>query len=191
MSTMNIQANRNSKKYDSLEIVKRIFWGLGQLLFRFSPRPFFAWRRFILRLFGAKIGKAVNFYSSTRIYFPWNLTIGAWSAVGEDALIYNLGPVVIGEKVTISQRVHVCAGTHDYTKPDMPLVKTQITIGSQSWICADAFIGPGVNIGEAAIVGARSVVVKDVPAWHIVGGNPAKIIKERPRFNIINHLVKG
>jgi putative colanic acid biosynthesis acetyltransferase WcaF len=113
-----------------------------QLLFRLSPRPFFACRRLILRCFGARVGAQVHTYPSTRIYFPWNLTIGEWSAIGENVLVYNLGPVTIGQKVTISHGAHLCAGSHDYTRADLPLLKPPITIGDQVWICADAFVGP-------------------------------------------------
>ncbi|HEY6008458.1 MAG TPA: hypothetical protein VIU40_09070 [Geobacteraceae bacterium] len=118
-------------------------------------------------------------YPSTRIYFPWNLSVGDWSAIGEEALIYNLGRVTIGERVTISHRAHLCAGTHDYTRPDLPLLRPGITIGDEAWVCTEAFIGPGVSVGAGAVVGARAVVVKDVAAWSVVAGNPARFIKQR------------
>jgi len=178
-TSLDIQSNRSVQKYTAGEQLRRVLWGFGKLFFRFSPRPCFGWRRFVLRCFGARIGQRVNFYSSARIYFPWNLTVGDWSAVGEDALIYNLGAVTLGEKVTISHRAHLCAGTHDYTQPDLPLLKPPIEIKSQAWICADAFVGPGVTVGEGAIVGARAVVVKNVAPWIIVAGNPAREIKKQ------------
>jgi len=156
-----------------------VLWGFGGVLFRFSPRPCFAWRRAVLRWFGASLGEQVNLYPSSRIYFPWNLTAGDWSAIGEDALIYNLGPVSLGRRVTISHRAHLCAGTHDYTQADLPLLKPPIRIGNEAWICADAFIGPGVTVGEGAVVGACAVVVKDVEPWTVVAGNPARVIKKR------------
>ena len=118
-------------------------------------------------------------YPSATIYLPWNLEAGDESAIGEDALIYNLGRVTLGARVTISHRAHVCAGTHDYRQPDFPLLRPPIMIGSEAWICADAFVGPGVKIGEGAIVGARAVAVKDVRPWSIVIGNPAREIKRR------------
>jgi putative colanic acid biosynthesis acetyltransferase WcaF len=121
----------------------------------------------------------VNIYSSARIYLPWNLDIGDWSAIGEDALIYNLGPVRLGRHVTVSQRAHLCAGTHDHTKSNLPLLKPPIQVGDQAWICADAFVGPGVTVGEGAVVGARAVVVRDVAPWDIVAGNPARVVKKR------------
>jgi putative colanic acid biosynthesis acetyltransferase WcaF len=176
---LDIQSNRAATKYSSSEIVRRILWSFGQWFFRLSPRPCFGWRRLVLRCFGARIGARVNTYPSTRIYFPWNLTVGDWSAIGEDVLIYNLGPVTLGEKVTISHRAHICAGTHDYTQPDLPLLKPPIEIKNQAWVCADAFVGPGVMVGEGAVVGARAVVMKNVEPWTVVMGNPARVVKRR------------
>src|ERR1700733_5392555 len=105
---LDIAANRKSVKYSKSEMARRLLWGMGQWLFRLSPRPCFGWRRFVLRCFGAKVGAHVHTYGSTRVYFPWNLTVGDWSAIGENALIYNLGTVVIGQKVTISHGAHLC-----------------------------------------------------------------------------------
>ena len=99
--------------------------------------------------------------------------------MGFDALLYNLGPMKIGEKVTVSQRTHLCGGSHDFRDPAMTLLKLPVTIGDETWICADAFVGPGVRIGARTVVGARSVLVKDVPAASIVAGNPAKILGSR------------
>lgn len=176
---LDIEQNRRAQKYSSTEMVRRVLWILLQPLFRFSPRPCFGWRRFLLRRFGAKVGRDVNIYGSATVYMPWNLEIGDWSAVGEWALIYNLGPVRIGSRVTISQRVHLCAGTHDYRDSSMPLLKPEISIGDQAWICADAFVGPGVHVGDGAVVGARAVAIKDVSAWVVVAGNPAHEVNKR------------
>ena len=177
--TLDIAANRQARKYSTGELFRRALWSFGHLFFRLSPRPCFGWRRLVLRCFGAKIGAHVNTYSSTRIHFPWNLTVGDWSAMGEEAFIYNLGPVTIGEKVTISHRAQLCAGTHDYTRSDLPLLKPPIIVQDQAWICADAFVGPGVTVGEGAIVGARAVAMKNVEPWTVVAGNPAQLIKKR------------
>jgi putative colanic acid biosynthesis acetyltransferase WcaF len=157
----------------------RVLWSLVSPSFRYSPRPLFGWRRFLLRLFGAEVGQQVHIYNSADIYMPWNLEIDDWSSIGEHAFIYNLGKVTIGKRVTVSHRAHLCAGTHDYTDPVMPLLKPRIVISDQAWVCADAYIGPGVEIGEGAVVGACAVVLKDVEAWTIVAGNPARAIKSR------------
>ena len=179
MSNLDIESNRTEAKYTRKELFLRVLWGFGKLVFSLTPRPFFGVRRFILRAFGAKIGSRVNIYSSALIYYPWNLEIGDDSSIGEWALVYNLGPICIGTRTTISQRVHLCAGTHDYRDPTMPLLKPPISIGDEVWVCADAFIGPAVKIEQRAIVAAASVVVKNVAADHIVGGNPARVIKVR------------
>ena len=133
----------------------------------------------MLRCFGAKVGHSVHVYPTATIYFPWNLEAGDEAAIGERALIYNLGRVTLGARVTVSHGAHICAGTHDHTKPDFPLLRPPIIIGPEAWICADAFVGPGVTIGEGAIVGARAVAMKDVRPWSIVIGNPAREIKRR------------
>jgi putative colanic acid biosynthesis acetyltransferase WcaF len=174
-------ANRNDRNYSYWEMIRRILWTIIYPLFRYSPRPCFAWRRFLLRCFGARIGHQVKFYGSVVITMPWNLSIGDWAAVGEHTLIYNLGQITIGDRAIISQRVHLCAGSHDHTQLELPLplLKPPISIQDHAWICADAFVGPGVTIGQGAIVGARGVAVKDVEPWTIVGGNPAKFIKRR------------
>lgn len=179
MSELDITSNRNTSKYTRKELFLRVLWGLGKCVFRLSPRPCFGIRRWILRSFGASVGSNVNIYPSTLIYYPWNLEIGADSSIGEWALIYNLGKISIGERATISQRVHLCGGTHDYKDTEMPLVKSEICIGDEVWVCADAFIGPAVDLGPRVIVAAASVVIKDVEEGLIVGGNPACVIKSR------------
>lgn len=177
--TLDIDNNRKAIKYTKKELVLRFLWGVIRPCFQFSPRIFFKWRVFILRLFGAKIGCSVHIYPSAVIYMPWNLKIGDFSAIGEDALIYNLGKVSLGNKVTVSHRAHLCAGTHDYTDSALPLLKLPISLDDNVWICSQAFVGPGVTIGEGAVVGAAAVVTKDVEPWLVCAGNPAKAIKKR------------
>jgi len=176
---LNIENNRHEIKYPFNIQIKRVLWGGVYPIFRFSPRVMFSWRSFLLKIFGANVGKNVHIYNTAKIYFPWNLEIGDWSAIGEYAFIYNLGMVRIGKKVTISQRAHLCAGTHNYNDSTFPLITQPILISDQAWVAADAFIGPGVSIGEGAVVGARAVVVKTVEPWTVVAGNPARFIKKR------------
>ncbi|MFI5295178.1 MAG: putative colanic acid biosynthesis acetyltransferase [Thermodesulfovibrionales bacterium] len=176
---LDIAANRRAQKYSAKEITMRVLWSLCSPFFRCSPRPLFGWRRFLLRLFGAKVGRRVHIYNSAIIYMPWNLEIGDWSSIGEYALIYNLGKVTIGKYSTVSHKAHICAGTHDYTDPAMPLLKPPVSIGDQAWVCTDAYVGPGVSMGEGAVAGARAVVVKDVDPWSVVAGNPARVIRKR------------
>ena len=176
---LDIEENRRAQKYSRAELAGRFLWSCMQPFFRFSPRQWFWWRTFLLRLFRARIGHDVHIYGSVKIYLPWNLEVGAETAIGEYAFIYNLGPVVIGKRVTVSHRVHLCAGTHDHTRREFPLVRARIDIGAEAWICADAFVGPDVTIGEGAIVGACAVAMKDVAPWTIVAGNPARVINQR------------
>lgn len=179
MPELDIEGNRQAVKYSHSEMLRRVLWLFGSLLFRFSFRTMFGWRAWLLRMFGANVGSNVHIYNSATIYMPWNLTIEDDSAIGEHAYIYNLGPIHIGRKSTISHRAHLCAGTHDYTDPALPLLKPGIEIGDQVWICADAFVGPGVVVGEGAVVGARAVLIKNAVAWKVYGGNPAQILFDR------------
>ncbi|MGB7326148.1 MAG: putative colanic acid biosynthesis acetyltransferase [Rubripirellula sp.] len=149
------------------------------LLFRPSPRIAFRWRRFLLRCFGAKIGENVRIYNSASVFLPRNLTLAAHCVIGPRVDVYCVAPIDCGEHVMVSQNVELCAATHDYREVDLPLVASPICIEPESWVCASAFIGPGVTIGRGAVVGARSVVFKDVASEDIVAGNPAKRIRSR------------
>ncbi len=179
MKEIDIAANRATKKYSLKENFKRILWGICKPAYKYSPRPFFGWRSLMLTMFGANVGENVHVYPSAIIYMPWNLTIGKDSSIGEFAYIYNLGKISIGNCVTISQRVHLCAGTHDYNSAELPLIKLPVVVEDSAWICADAFVGPGVKIGKGSVIGARAVVMKDVGDWDVMVGNPAKKIKTR------------
>lgn len=176
---LEIAANRRWRKYPRRIQALRVLWGCGQLVFRIVPRPFHGMRVALLRLFGARVGRHVQIHNTVRIVMPWNLRVGDWSAIGDEVLIYNLGVVEIGRKTTISHRAHLCAGTHDYTQPSLPLLWLPIHIGDQAWVCAQAFVGPGVTVGEGAVVAAGAVAVRDVDPWMVVAGNPAKPLKER------------
>lgn len=174
---IDVDANRGARKWSRREQIGRILWGLATPLFGLSPRPLWGWRRMLLRTLGAKVGRDVHVYPTARITMPWNLTLDEGCAVGDRAILYALGPITIGARATVSQGAHLCAGTHDLSRPDRPLVKPPIVIGSDAWVAADAFVGPSVKLGEGAVVGARSVVMKDIEPGHVVVGNPAKSIK--------------
>jgi putative colanic acid biosynthesis acetyltransferase WcaF len=176
---VDVAANRSAKKYSRAENAARVAWAVARPLFRFSPRPLFGWRRAMLRALGAKLAAGAHLYADVEVYFPWNLEMGEGAAVGEGARLYNLGPLRIGARATIPRGAHLCGGTHDLEKPDLPLVKAPIVVEEDAWIGADAFIGPGVTVGRGAVVGARAVVVQDVPPWTIVAGNPARKIGKR------------
>ena len=118
-------------------------------------------------------------YPNVDIIIPWNLTIGEEATIGDRAILYALGRITIGARATISQGAHLCAGTHDYREPSFPLLKLPIVIGEGAWICADAFVGPNVIIGDFAIAGARAVVMRNVLPRAIVTGNPARPTGQR------------
>lgn len=177
---VDVGANRRARKYSRRAMLGRILWSLLHPFFRFSPRLLWSWRNTLLRLFGASIGKGVRIYPTVEIIIPWTLAIGDEATIGHRAILYALGPIAIGPRATVSQGAHLCAGTHDYRRPDFPLVKLPITIGEGAWICADAFIGPNVKVGDYAIAGARSVVMRDVEPQTIVAGNPAHPVGKRP-----------
>ena len=179
MPHMDVAANRASSAFTRAENLRRLLWACVWPLFRLSPRPLYGWRRWLLRRLGARIGAHVNIHNTAQIALPWNLCVGDWSCIGDAARIYNLGPITIGSRVTVSQHAHLCAGTHDYTLADMPLRKPPIRIEDDAWVCADAFVAGGITIHQGAVVGARAVVVKDVPAWSVVAGNPARVVKQR------------
>ncbi len=176
---VDVAANRAARKYSRREQLLRIAWAFGIWLIRLSPRPCFAWRRAVLRAFGARVGAHVVFYGNTHFYMPWNVEIGDWTAFGENVFVYSLGRVSFGAKVTISYRSHICAGGHDLDDPNLPLLKPPIRFEDASWVGTEAFIGPGVTVGRGAIVAARAVVVKDVEPLSIVGGHPARVIGTR------------
>lgn len=176
---LDIQAARTARPYSRSEYAGRILWTLAWPLFRFSPRPLFGWRRFLLRCFGASVGRNVHVYPSVSVEIPWNLRIGDESSIGENVLVYSLGPVEIGARSTVSHNAHLCAGSHDYRDPALPLLRLPIRIGSDAWICAQSFIGPGVVIGDGAVVAAGAVVMEAVDAWSVVAGNPARHIRQR------------
>jgi len=158
----------------------RIVWCIvWALLYRPSPRPLYTWRCALLRLFGARIGRGAHPYPSSWVWAPWNLEMGENSCLGDNVDCYSVDKIRLGASVTISQYSYLCTATHDYEDPLMPLVTAPITIGSGVWICADVFVGPGVTVGEGAVVGARSSVFRNVEAWTVAAGNPARPIKKR------------
>lgn len=167
--------------YSLREYAVRSLWEIvDRTLIRCSPRRAHGWRRFWLRRFGARMADTAGTKASTKIKHPWLFSMGEHSMLSERVEIYNLGPVSIGSHTVLSQDVYVCAGTHDYARPDMPLIRPTIEIGSGVWICAGAFIGPGIKIGDNAVVGARAVATKNVPGGTIVAGNPAVVVRVRP-----------
>ena len=157
----------------------QLWWIVQATLFHMSPQALYGWRRFLLRLFGARIGKGVLIRPSASITYPWKLTIGDWSWVGDNTTLYSLGEITIGESAVVSQHSYLCSGSHDYTLPTFDLIAKAIHVESESWLAANVFVGPGVTIGRGAVVGACSVVLNDVPSLMVCAGNPLKVLRTR------------
>lgn len=176
--------DRARSPYTTKEKIGRVLWNYcGQVFFRFTFHNWYGLRNALLRVFGAKVGSPVRIRASALIEQPWNLSIGDNSSIGDRAIVYCLGPVTIGKHVSVSQGAHLCAGTHDYRQADMPLLRPPIVIEDSAWIAADAFVGPGVTVGEGAILGARAVAMKNLEAWMIYSGNPAQRVRERKKLS--------
>jgi putative colanic acid biosynthesis acetyltransferase WcaF len=158
----------------------RLAWETARFLF-FRPVPWFwhAPRRALLRLFGARVGRGVQVMPSVRIWAPWNLALGDHATVSHGADLYNVARIEIGAHATVSQRAFLCTATHDIDHPNMPLRTAPVTIGPGAWICAEAYVHPGVTVGTDAVAGVRAVVLRDVPPGQVVAGNPAKFLRER------------
>jgi putative colanic acid biosynthesis acetyltransferase WcaF len=161
----------------------QIWWIVQAVCFHTSPQVFYGWRRFLLRLFGARIGRGVLIRPSASVTYPWKLSIGDWSWVGDNVTLYTLGEISIGDNAVVSQRCYLCTGSHDYTRPTFDLYAVPVKIESEAWLATNVFVGPGVTVGRGAIVGACSVVLKDVPAGMMCAGNPLKIQRPRPTQN--------
>jgi len=164
------------------EVIRQRLWQLVEAtLFRWTPEKAHRWRVFLLRQFGANIPAPdrVVVFPSVKIYAPWKLNLQPRSMIGRRVTVYNLAPITLERGANVSQNCHLCAGSHDFTRWDMPLTQSPITIGVNAWVAADVFVGPGVTIGELAVIGARSVVIKDQPSRMICVGNPCRPIRPR------------
>jgi len=157
----------------------QLWWLIQDTLFRLSPQFMYGWRRFLLRLFGAKIGKGVLLRPTVRVTYPWKVSVGDYSWLGDDVVLYSLGEITIGTHTVISQKAYICTGNHDFTKHTFDIYALPIKIGNQVWIATDVFVAPGTSIGDGAVVGARSTVLHDLPPGKICYGSPAKPVRDR------------
>jgi putative colanic acid biosynthesis acetyltransferase WcaF len=158
----------------------RLLWQIVYLLlYRVSPRPLHAWRSALLRLFGAKLGPGCHFYPSSKVWAPWNLVCEDCCTLADGAEIYNPSLVYLESHCVISQQAFVCGATHDYDRPEFPMVSYPMRLGAYSWICARASVAPGVKVGVGAVLGLGSVASHDLEPWTVYGGAPAVKVKSR------------
>ena len=176
----NLQSFLLSKNFRGRSgMVVQLWWFTDFFFFKLSPQILYGWRRFLLRLFGAKIGKNVIIRPSVTITYPWKVTIGDFSWIGDNVELYSLGEIEIGSNVVISQKSYLCAASHDYEKENFPIWSKKITIEDECWLATDVYVGPGVTVGKGTVIGARSSIFKDLPPGKVCVGSPARVIKDR------------
>lgn len=176
-SKLNPYVNRLGLKHQIIRLMWIFSWTIGA---RWLPRSIGSgWKRFLLRLFGAKIASNAVVYSSAKIYYPAKLTMHPYSCLASNVECYNVDSIILGEHVTVSQEAMLCTASHDIYDADNRLITAPIEIKRDAWIGARAFVGMGVTIGEGAVLGACSATFKDIDSWTVAGGNPAKPIKKR------------
>lgn len=158
----------------------RLIWNMTWFLLASWTPPFMhPWRRFLLRLFGAKVARTAVVYSSASIWYPPNFEIGEHACVGRRVIIYCMAKITFKDYALASQGAHICAGTHDIDDRNFQLKTKPITIGTRAWIAADAFVGPGVKVGDGAVLGARGCTFRDLESWTVYLGNPAQVLRSR------------
>lgn len=166
-----------------LDRLRRLLWGVTWLLLcQWTPKPLHSWRVFILRLFGAQLGRNNAVYPTCKIWAPWLLKTDDVATLGPGVEIYNPGGIRLGHHAILSQHAYLCGATHDYDVSEFTYVKKEIVIDAYAWICAKAIVLPGVHCKEGSVLGAGSVTSKDLEAWTVYSGNPAKPVKPRNNF---------
>lgn len=160
-------------------VVVQLWWVTQATLFRGSPQIAYGFRRWLLRRFGAEVGVGAVIRPTATVTYPWKVKIGDHAWVGDHAILYSLGPIVIGDNAVVSQGAHLCAGDHDYRQVDFPIRGRGISVGDEAWVAADVFVAPGVSIGTGAVIGARSAVFQDMPEGMVCVGYPCRPIKRR------------
>jgi len=160
--------------------LRRLAWNICRaVLYRLSPKPLHAWRSFLLRLFGARMGRGCHFYPGSKVWAPWNLVCADQVTAADGAEIYNPAPITLGSHVILSQDAYVCGATHDYNDSAFPLIAYAMTFGAYAWVCARASVAPGVNLGEGAVLGLGSVATHDLDPWAVYAGVPAVKVRDR------------
>lgn len=156
-----------------------LWWIIQGTIFRFSIHNMYGFRNFLLKLFGAKLGKDVRIRSSAKFYYPWKIEIGDNSWIGDEVMLYSLDYITIGKNCIVSQQSYLCTGSHNISSSSFKLITKPITIEDYCWIAVDVFIGQGVTIKEGSVIAARSSIYKDNEPWKVFRGNPAKYLKDR------------
>lgn len=160
-------------------VVVQLWWLVQATVFHWSPQFAYGFRRWLLRCFGATVGRGVVVRPSVTITYPWKVSIGDHAWIGDDVVLYSLGEIEVGAHAVVSQGSYLCAADHDYTQPDFPIRSRRITIGAEAWVAADVFVAPGVTIGAGSVIGARSSVFKDMPPGMVCFGYPCVAVKKR------------
>ena len=160
-------------------------WMLVDVLFVRSTLRGSAHRRALLSLFGVRLGSGVAVKPGVRVKFPWRLTVGDNAWIGEDAWIDNLGEVTIGANACVSQGAYLCTGSHDWPAPGFDLVVKPIAVEAGAWVGARAVVGPGVTVGEGAVLALGSTATQALEPWGVYAGVPA----ERRRWRDIREEV--
>lgn len=167
----------------SFSLSNRLYRALWTLVWalcgHWTPAPMRGWRRLLLRAFGARMGRGSDVRGRAVVWNPRNLVMGDYASIADGAHCYSMAEISLGAFVVVSQRSHLCTGSHDIDGPEMQLFAQPIRIGDHAWIAAEAFVGPGVTVGEGAVLGARGVAVRDLEAWTIYAGNPARRLRTR------------
>jgi putative colanic acid biosynthesis acetyltransferase WcaF len=164
----------------------RAIWKLVWFLFAsWTPPSMWRWRRLILVLFGAEMHPFSDVRGTAVIWWPKNLKMGNRALIAQGVDCYNVAKIILEDGVIISQRSFLCTASHDIHQAEFPLISAEITLRKNAWVAAEAFVGPGVEIGSSAVLGARGCTFKSIPKNEIYGGNPAKKIGCRDPMKII------
>ena len=176
-----VDLSKSKTHWPAAVLIKRGLWTyVLEPVVRWWPKAFSPLRVAALRLMGAQIGPRCLILPGVKVLMPWNLIMEDHVAIGRHVDFYNFAPITIRRQTVVSQDVFLCTGSHDYRQPDMPLTHQPITIGSECWLAAGAFVCPGVSIADGVVIGARSVVTRSVTApWTVHGGNPSQYLKDR------------
>jgi len=184
LNDLGLIAERQGPNEPTFTLKNRLMRALWQVTWiigaRWTPPPMHRWRVMLINLFGARVASSAHVYSSVKIWAPWNLEILPFGSLGPNVQCYNIARISIGCRTIVSQGAYLCTGTHDHRDPDFPLIAKPISVGDRAWICANAFVGPGVKVAVGAVLSAAGVAFHDLDAWTVYVGNPAQPHNRRP-----------